>query len=634
MSIGVNYMNRFKYILLLILFLYSGCGCKKSPRQMPNPDNWKDDKVEEIADHPRLLLFKGEEKDIKHMINSDPYYRKIHDAIMDEADQIVRKKELSRKLEGRRLLPVSMEFLKRTFYLSYAYRLTEDNKYLKKVEREMLAAADFIDWHPEHFLDVAEIAMGMAIGYDWLYDKLSDTSKEKIRTAIVDKALKPSLKYNDWANKNNNWNQVCNSSLSFAAIAVKDFYPTLCDKIISRAFRTITLPMEQYEPDGLYQEGYGYWNYGTSFNVLFLYEAKKYLKDDKGLSNSKGFLKTAEFMCHMVGPTGVPYNWGDNEPKAVFSAAMMWFADKTGDNSVLWSEKNILGSNSNVLKDRLLPAAMIFGKNVSLKEIKAPEKKCYFGTGPTPIALMRSSWTDPDAIYVGYKLGSPTIPHSHLDIGSFILETDGIRWAEDPSREKYNLVEKYGNIWNYEQDSFRWKIFRLGAMSHNLITVNGTEPIVTGKAGLDKISDNENFKYAVSDLSQLYIGQLAKYRRGIGIKDNKYVIVRDDFKSLNRETTLRWVIFTSASVQLRKNKAELSIKDKRLIMKVKSSGKIKMKEWTASPQNEWDSDNPGKRLIGFECKISPDTEGFIEVILIPEKNKTEANFLDKDTIGW
>ena len=91
---------------------------------MPNPDNWKDDKVEEIADHPRLLLFKGEEKDIKHMINSDPYYRKIHDAIMDEADQIVRKKELSRKLEGRRLLPVSMEFLKRTFYLSYAYRLT------------------------------------------------------------------------------------------------------------------------------------------------------------------------------------------------------------------------------------------------------------------------------------------------------------------------------------------------------------------------------------------------------------------------------------------------------------------------------------------------------------------------------
>lgn len=97
MSIGVNYMNRFKYILLLILFLYSGCGCKKSPRPMPNLDNWKDDKVEEIADHPRLLLFKGEEKDIKHMINSDPYYRKIHDAIMDEADQIVRKKRTLKK---------------------------------------------------------------------------------------------------------------------------------------------------------------------------------------------------------------------------------------------------------------------------------------------------------------------------------------------------------------------------------------------------------------------------------------------------------------------------------------------------------------------------------------------------------
>ena len=30
----------------------------------------------------------------------------------------------------------------------------------------MLAIAQFADWNPSHFLDVAEMTMGMAIGYD------------------------------------------------------------------------------------------------------------------------------------------------------------------------------------------------------------------------------------------------------------------------------------------------------------------------------------------------------------------------------------------------------------------------------------------------------------------------------------
>lgn len=40
------------------------------------------------------------------------------------------------------------------------------------------------------------MTFAVSIGYDWLYDKLSDTSREKIKTAIIEKGLKPSLDKN------------------------------------------------------------------------------------------------------------------------------------------------------------------------------------------------------------------------------------------------------------------------------------------------------------------------------------------------------------------------------------------------------------------------------------------------------
>ncbi len=50
----------------------------------------------------------------------------------------------------------------------------------------------------------------------------------------------------------------CNAGMTFGALAVwkmKRSLPILFD----RAVKTITLPMNDYEPDGAYPEGYSYW---------------------------------------------------------------------------------------------------------------------------------------------------------------------------------------------------------------------------------------------------------------------------------------------------------------------------------------------------------------------------------------
>ena len=73
---------------------------------------------------------------------------------------------IEHKLQGRRLLGESRRGVKRMVLLAMAYHLTGDRKHATRCEREMLAVAEFRDWNPSHFLDVAEMTFGMAVGYD------------------------------------------------------------------------------------------------------------------------------------------------------------------------------------------------------------------------------------------------------------------------------------------------------------------------------------------------------------------------------------------------------------------------------------------------------------------------------------
>ena len=173
--------------------------------------------------------------------------------------------------------------------------MTHQDTYLKRAEKELLALSAFSDWNPTHFLDVAEMTMAVSIGYDWLYNDLSEASRSTIKEAILKKGIEPSLdnKYNSWLKATHNWNQVCNAGMTYGALAVYEDNPVLAKSVINRAIESVVLPMQDYVPDGAYPEGYSYWGYGTSFNVMLISVLENAYGTDFGLTNQPGFLKTA-----------------------------------------------------------------------------------------------------------------------------------------------------------------------------------------------------------------------------------------------------------------------------------------------------------------------------------------------------
>ncbi len=622
-------MNKiFVFIISLLIICFTN-SCSKDETKNPAGDN---------SGHPRILLLEGEEQQIHDLINSDETWKKMHFAILEESNKILGKSELERVMIGRRLLSTSRELLKRVFFLSYSYRMTGDEKFLNKAEKELLAVSGFSDWNPSHFLDVAEMTMGVAIGYDWLFTDLSDNTRETVKNAIVNKGIEPSKNnsYNWFLRSENNWNQVCNAGMVFGALAVQEDFSDLAKEIIDRAFETITLPMEAYDPDGVYPEGYGYWGYGSGFNILFLSAIEKYLGTDGGLSNNSGFLNTGHFMKHMLTPTGGNFTWSDCGTGTNLNPSMFWFAEKTGNPSVLWSEKRFLEKSTfdSFKGIRDLPAILIWAKNIPLSSITEPPEKFWSGQGANPVALMRSDWTT-QAVYIGFKMGSPSVNHGHMDIGSFVMEADNRRWATDLGMQNYESLESLGmEIFGKTQDAERWTIYRMNNFSHNVIIVDDQQQKVNGYAKIEKQSDKEDFMFAVSDISTVYRDQLKSYSRGVALKDLKYTIVRDEFETLGRSTNIKWQMLTKSNVEIGENEATLTDNGKILKLKVQGPDNLVMKKWSADPPNSYDAENPGTSIVGFECEIPANAKEFFEVIFIPDGVEAGAGFVNKNLAEW
>lgn len=573
--------------------------------------------------HPRIMLFREDESALMASIKNDSTWHSIHMAIVTECDRLLGEEPVKRIQIGRRLLDKSREALRRLFYLSYAYRTTKDTKYVARAEQEMLTIAGFSDWNPSHFLDVAEMTMALAIGYDWLHDQLSASSKDSIKKAILSKGIEPSLnnKNNSWLKAEHNWNQVCNAGMTYGALAIYEDQPALAKQIIGRAIESIKLPMKDYGPDGIYPEGYGYWGYGTSFNVLFLDAIEKLFKTDFGLNQAPGFLKTAGFMENMTGPTGIPFNYSDAGGGGGFHPAMYWIANKVKDPTLLWSEKKYLRkeNSKNLVKDRILPAIMLWKGNIKSEQIKAPEQKTWIGKGKNPIGMMRTSWTDPNAIYIAAKGGSASINHAHMDIGSFVMDANGERWAMDFGMQNYESLESKGvKLWGRTQDSERWNVFRLNNFSHNTLIIDSQLQRVEGHASIIDQRSDENNMQVTFDLSTVYTDQLHACKRTIAIMNKDHVEVRDEIETLNRETKVRWNLLTPAKVEITgPNSAILMIGKKSMKMNVSGAENIKMRTWSTDPPRDYDAPNPGTILVGFEAMIPAGSKKTLQVSLIP-----------------
>lgn len=603
-----------KIIFLLCLFVFGNLSLMA--------DDFEYDK---IAPHPRLLLPKGGEQAIKKIVKSDEKMLCIHQRIMDVCDQTLSKEPVQRIKEGKRLLAVSRMALKRIYYWSYAYRMTGNVKYAARAEKEMQAVCQFSDWNPSHFLDVGEMTMALAIGYDWLYEYLQPETKQMVCQAIREKGFQASENArNAWFyTAKNNWNSVCNSGMVYGALATYEENPELSRKMIEKCMETNPKALISYGPDGGYPEGYGYWGYGTSFQVMLVAALKSALGTDQGLSKAPGFMESSRFMQFMTAPSGDCFCFSDSPVKMQCNTMMFWFAGQLNDPSLLWVDYQLVDKKGIRFEedDRLLPSLLVFASQMDLKQIAPPAQHFWMNRGDTPVFAYRSGWESSTDTYLGIKGGSPSTSHAHMDAGSFVFERDGVRWAMDLGMQSYITLESKGvDLWNMAQNSQRWDVFRLSNLAHGTLTINGARHAVDSKAPIVEDYRMEKKKGAKIDLTSTFKNEAEKVYRTVTLDGKDVLHVTDEITAGDKEANVTWIMVTPATPKITgKNQIELEKDGKRMLLQVKSGQKVQMFTLTNCPPHEYDHPNPGTMRVGFKVTLPANKYSRLNVVLKPLK---------------
>lgn len=613
-------MNAKGIILVVVISFFA---------TLSGADNKVSIDIGKLPPHPRILLCKGAEKALKKQAKL-PVWNGLYESILQACDTMLGLPVNERVVVGRRLLATSRENLRRILFLGFAYRMTGEKRYSDRAEAEMLKAASFSDWNPSHFLDVAEMTAALAIGYDWLYPKLSETSRRTIRTAILEKGLKPSFgkEHDAILNAPTNWNQVCHCGMAYGALAVAETEPDLARRTIERAVEKVRIPMRHYAPDGAYPEGYAYWEYGTSFNVLLISAMENAFGTDFGLCDAPGFLESGKFMLHMVTPQLRSFCYSDCSTDAGLLPALFWFYRKTGDASILCNQGWLLQADSrkNHLQDRLLPLLFVWGQGASLDKPTVPETLYWKGGGDNPVFLMRSGWNDPDALYVGVKMGTPGASHAHMDVGSFIFEADGVRWAIDMGGEDYDRLEKRGvDLWNGAQGSQRWEVFRYNNKAHNTLTFNDKPQSIKGKVQIKDWRDSTRLRYVAMDLTPVYEGQVRYAERAVAMVDDSYAVIEDRVEPGLYYTRMRWTLVTEATPRILSDSVLLLERGgKRCYVRIASQTPVRWIIRPAVSENTYDSPNPGVTIVAFDTDLTLRQAQRICVFLMPGEMKETA----------
>jgi len=557
--------------------------------------------------HPRLIMLESDLERVRSMIKKYPLARRYSEDLRKSAERILNAKPVEYKIVGPRLLSQSRRCVSRVYTLGLAYRLSGEKRFAERAKKELMAAAAFPDWNPSHFLDTAEMCHAFAIGYDWLYDTLSPKDRRVIKEAIIEKGLKPAMNVYEkdgwWARSTHNWNQVCNGGIGIGALAIADEEPELCGKILSAAIRSIPRAMNSFAPEGAWGEGPGYWNYASRYAVYFFAALDSALGTDFGLSDMTGFPDAGLFRIYFCGPIGKTFNYADAGAGSGSAAQMFWMARRYDKPIYAWHQRQC------VRRPDPLDLIWFDPRGKGPAESGLPLSRLFKGTD---VVFLRNTWEDKNAIFVGFKGGDNRVNHSHLDLGSFVLDALGQRWALDLGGDNYNLPGYFG--------SKRWTYYRLRTEGQNTLVLNGKNQNPRAPAPIIGFGSSRNGGWAVADLTAAYPDVKGKVWRGMALPRQSHVLIQDEIAS-EEPVEVLWAMHTEAKTELKGSSVVLRLGKARLVGRILEPAGARFDLISATPPPpQHQNPNVKKLIVRLPGKV---TKLRLAVLFSPDRRPEE-----------
>jgi hypothetical protein len=210
---------------------------------------------------------------------------------------------------------------------------------------------------------------------------------------------------------------------------------------------------------------------------------------------------------------------------------MFWLARRFGNPVYAWSEQKQLERN---------PHPEAYDLAWFQRDAKAPQPPSwpldavFHGVG---VATFRSSWEDPAALFLAVKGGDNKTTHSHFDLGSFMLDAGGVRWASDFDQDDSGVLPPQ-----------RPGLYSVRTESHNTLLIDGENQDPRAEGHITRQEFTPDLSWVQLDLSKAS-PKLKQWTRRIGMAQRQAVLIEDSVRC-DQPVEVIWGMLTDADISI------------------------------------------------------------------------------------
>jgi hypothetical protein len=271
--------------------------------------------------------------------------------------------------------------------------------------------------------------------------------------------------------------------------------------------------------------------------------------------------KSGSYHIHTAGPTNLYFNFGDSKRTLYYSPVLFWLAGEFNEPGYAWFERNIIfndlprmrkgGLMDDDTLDRFLALLVVWysraGQGITHDDF--PLDATFIGVD-VALGAFHSEWSR-EAIYFGFKGGKAHASHSQMDIGSFVMDAKGERWAWDLG---------YGNnkqpgFSDYAGD--RWTFYINTNLAHNTLSFWGMLQNKDAFVPVREFYSDPDWAYASLDMTQSYRGIVRSCVRKYWFPERRSIEIIDEIDPAVGYMDVRWAMVTTAELSLHGHEALL-----------------------------------------------------------------------------
>lgn len=416
----------------------------------------------------------------------------------------------------------------RIAYNAFNAYLTGDIESRNAAKSALIDVSQWKRWEPPWFKAHGQhtyypaglLAADVALGYDLLYEDLSEPERHLIRRALIEKSIIPTFREyvadNRLMTNTSNW---IAHTVGGAVIAAASIANDVTEKdgkfeiYVGGLLRKLEDHIAaSFLADGSYGEGISYHEFDAETLGPALVATERafgadYWKDTNVLESLTYPLYT------LTQPLSASPDMGDTHPPAGHGIAPIVYRSK--DPVVRWYYSQFNRPS--------LAKFIFYDDSIQPRAPELPTSKVFPERGN---AIFRSGWDGDDIVFL-FRAG-PNFNHHHADQGSFLLTAFGEA-----------LVSEAG--WSdYYKDPY-YLTFFTQAIGHNTVLVGGNPesqtiadtPQFKALANYPRITDSltsDFYDGVSSELSTVYQNLLGRYVRRIVFVKPNYFVVFDDLQ--------------------------------------------------------------------------------------------------------